>query len=210
MALIVDAISNSGAKTSVSSITVPHVCTGNNLVLVVCVGTGNVSQAVTGVTYDGVAFTKIDSCFTTSEVTRSEMWYLKNPSTGTHNIVVTLAGTATRAGVGAISFISSDQYNPINISSVVSSEAGTPSTSVTTTSVNTYLVDSLYHGDTGSSPNGSQTQICKFDISGQDSYGASYKALAAAGVGTMAWTNAGHYSHVVAAVQEGHGKGYII
>jgi hypothetical protein len=208
MALAVDAISNSGAKTSSSGYTWSHTCTGTNLVLIVCVTSGSTTpQVVTGITYNSVALTQAVTAAIANA--RSDIWYLKNPSTGANTISVTLAGTATRTGGAAVSFTGADQSNPIHKSNSDAS-SGTPSVSVTTTVENTYLVASLYHGNETTATGGGQTSICLLTFGGNDAYGASYKALAAATSGTMSYTVSDDHSLTVVAVQEVQGSPKII
>ena len=116
MALASDAKSSSSA-TLVSTLTWSHTCTGADLILVVGVETLRYSatyplQAVTGITYNGVALTKIDSQ-EAGVYCRAELWYLMAPTTGAHNIIVTLAGVTGNIIGGATSWTGADQSMPL-------------------------------------------------------------------------------------------------
>lgn len=97
MAIAFDAWARSanGWVQNVSSQTISHIVTGSNPFLVVGAGLYNTSaRSVSGITYNGVALTKANSITSAIESANqdSELWYLDNPATGNHDIVVTLSG----------------------------------------------------------------------------------------------------------------------
>lgn len=85
-AIAFDASSNGNANPG-TSVTVSQTCTGSNLLLLVHVGTNDTTDKVTGVTYNSVAMTRLDSKAAATTGFMGFVYYLINPATGTHNIV---------------------------------------------------------------------------------------------------------------------------
>jgi hypothetical protein len=197
--LSVDATSNSGEGISVSSDTWSHTCSGSNRILVVGVNArglvSNTNTTVTGVTYNGVALTKIRHDSVDSGDTmrgRTELWYLIAPATGANNIVVTWTGTVDFECCGAISLTGA-----IQSSSAIDANNGqsantdtTPSTDVTVVAQGCYVIDSIYsRSETSFANNSDQTNIFNVLVnSAGDGTGMSYKIATATGATTMGWT----------------------
>ena len=89
--------------------TVTAAGTGRLLTVGVSIKT-TAGQIVTGITYAGVALTKLDDHDSPIPDVRAELWYLKSPSTGANNIVVTLSAGA-RFCAGGMSFTEVDQVD---------------------------------------------------------------------------------------------------
>ncbi len=129
MAILYDAFSTK-VDFSVGSYTWAHTCTGINLILVVQLAWSAQANGrwISTVTYNGVALTKLHG-LQNAERDRCEFWYLVNPATGTHNIIVTNGGGGDRAAevaLGATSYTGVNQDDPIR---------GFESITVTSTSV---------------------------------------------------------------------------
>jgi len=199
MALAHDANANSGAINGLATpftSTWSHTCTGSNLVLIVNTGAraavGNAANmVVSGVTYNGVALTKIrsdeldpDSCF------RSELWYLVAPATGAHNVVVTWTGALTYAGAASSSYTGAQQSSAVIDANAGSSDNSTTTitTSITTVAASCFLVDAVYSRSGTLTNNASQTLIAGITINADDNVGASYKPSVTAGSNSMDWT----------------------
>ena len=76
-----------------------HTCTGSTLILVVSSYNATGLDHTTGVTYNGVAMTKINSIAGTPAIISAvSMWYLVNPATGANNVVVTSSASDNQAG----------------------------------------------------------------------------------------------------------------
>ena len=88
-----------------SPLTFSHTCTGSDLVLFVT-SVSNTSETTTGVTYNGVAMTKVGEVTDTNGPTQY-LWVLFSPSTGANDVVVTNSG-GVMAG-GAASYTGVDQ-----------------------------------------------------------------------------------------------------
>lgn len=111
MAIALDA--TSGSSGSGTTLTFSHTCTGSNLILIV--GVMNYDPAaITGVTYNGVAMTKIFASDVVSPSYNSmNQFYLVNPATGSNNIVVTVPGATPIRATGA-SYTGVAQTSPID------------------------------------------------------------------------------------------------
>lgn len=96
---------------------------------------------VTGITYNGVALTKaIDESDSTFGTIYSSLWYLKAPSTGTHNLVVSYSGTPSiDSGGGIVSFTGVDQTTPISNAASSSGQGDPVSITVSSRPGNTIL-----------------------------------------------------------------------
>jgi uncharacterized repeat protein (TIGR01451 family) len=112
--------SGTAAGTGTTNFTFAHTTTTTaNRVMVVGVSlniTNNNAAAVTKVTYNGTNLTLIGAHNDTTNSRRIEMWYLLAPSTGNHNVVVTV-NVPTRVNIGVVAsattFIGVDQTVPL-------------------------------------------------------------------------------------------------
>jgi len=197
MSIVVDAISSSGKFDNVASKTWAHtVGTGVGRILLVLVShrdyDNNESIDVTSVTYAGTNLTKsID--VKGANGSSSDIWYLKNPSTGANNVVVNFSPNSDYGACGAVSFLGSG-----GVFATASNNSNTTNISVSLqTPTGGFVVDCV-HGESGSglTMNGSQTQIFK-TLDDQPDYNAgSYKS----GIGdvSMDWTVAEEYWTIAA------------
>lgn len=158
MAVAFDAQS-SGSVNPATTLTVAHTCSGSNRVLLVGLSTNNTTDIVTGVTYAGVAMTKLRTQVVQG-LYYSYLFYLQNPTSGTNNIVATASSSSLMGAISA-SFTGAAQ-----VSSPDSSASGTTTGAGTTISATTTVVaaDSMLFGhcrassglgaDTGTTSNG--------------------------------------------------------
>src|SRR3990167_2897336 len=133
MALARDASSgsNDGSGTA-TSLTYAHTCTGTNLVLIVGAFLDNdTSDTITGITYNGVALTKINGVSGSSDQGYSTLWYLIAPATGANNIVVSWTG-ANNISSCAISYTGAHQTSPIDSNNTGTNGGGSTLTLATT------------------------------------------------------------------------------
>ena len=158
--------------------------TGPNVVLVVGVSMNISSRnttTVSGVTYNGVALTRAGAHNDSSNVRRTEIWYLMNPSSGVHNVIVTetIAGGGTVIGTvaGATTFTGADPTNPIRTyASNDSNGAASASAFVNVASApNDYVLDvlAISSGTTATITSPAQTQQWALTTGGgtRDVYG---------------------------------------
>ena len=131
------------ARGAASSYTWAHTCSGSNRYLVVCVSMNGTDSTVTGATYNGVALTQLVR-LTRSSIEVLEYWYLINPPTGTHNIVVTKGGTVPgRPTVcGSRSYTGVNQTTPHGSTSSANGTTATPTLTIATAS-DDLVVDAL-------------------------------------------------------------------
>ncbi len=120
----VDATTSSNAEftgNATRNLTFAHTTTaaGTNLIMLVGVSI-NITNAptakVTGVTYRGAALTLVGAHNDAGNTRRVEMWYMLAPSTGNHNVVVSVnIPAAQTVGVvaGATTFTGADQTVPL-------------------------------------------------------------------------------------------------
>lgn len=86
-----DATSSGENGGTTTSLTVSHTCTGSNLLLIVSISVnGTSTDIVTGVTYNTVAMTRINSAPVAG--LREYFYSLVAPATGAHNIVGSISG----------------------------------------------------------------------------------------------------------------------
>jgi hypothetical protein len=142
MALALDTSTDGGSATTTSH-SFSHTCTGPNRILIVAYGTDTADNTdyVTGITYNGVAMTAIDS-FRSPGLGGHEMFYLINPASGANNVVITLsqAKLVYAASASYINALDSGQPNTSNGNAVDPNT--TLAVSVTTTVPNCWLVSS--------------------------------------------------------------------
>lgn len=145
-----------------------HTCTGTDLVLLVGVQTRSTTiYAVTGITYNGVALTKIDHQDGANNV-RSELWYLIAPATGANTVEVTFENTPTRASAGAISLTGADQTAPIEASNKATGDTSNPTAAVVTVTDNAWAVASVMNRDASALTAGAGTE--RYDVSAGTSH----------------------------------------
>src|SRR3989344_1612237 len=122
--IAVDSVSSGTCASScagIAAVSFSHtIGSGTNMILLVGVEqSSNTSDGtppvVSSVTYNGVNLTQITSRnFSAAPATREDLWYLTNPSSGLHNIVVTTASGISKTLIAAgISFSGVDQSSPI-------------------------------------------------------------------------------------------------
>lgn len=147
MAAAFDAVSKSNGG-AVASLTWSHTVSsaGSPFLVVGVEVVDTLSRTVSSVTYNGVGMTQLYALRTANDASSSRRygsWYLPNPATGAHNVVVTLSG-AVDNDIGAIagSYTSFNQtgIDSNNESHLASGTATSYTLSTTTASPNTWLI----------------------------------------------------------------------
>ncbi len=189
-----DASSSSTVSGASSSTHAHTVSTGVNRVLIVGVESQDASitdGTVTGITYAGVAMTKIDAIQIASDgqYQRSELWYLTAPATGSNNIVVSFTGTVSSGIVGGLSYTNASQ-SPLTITAKDAQASTTPSVSVTTLVNNSLVVDIISHGNGSNITQSVNTGTERLDIdqSVETGLGMSDIEKVTAGSQARTWT----------------------
>lgn len=131
MAIAFD-FSTQGSVSAATSLTYSHTCTGSNRILFVHVRGDNVSDLVTGATYNGVAMTLINKIFVATNRWQY-LFYIIAPATSANNIVVNASSACDMLAESA-SYIGASQSSQPDASTTNSVIAGntTMTTSVTT------------------------------------------------------------------------------
>lgn len=134
--------------TGSSAFTFSHVvpANGTNVVLFVqAFGTTTIgSEPASSITFNGVSLTLLKSSFVTNGALthQSDLYYLKNPTAATANVIITYPGTVAQRGGNAINYSGVDQtivFGATGSASIIASPANV-TTSVTTTYANSLLL----------------------------------------------------------------------
>lgn len=196
-----------GGSTPSATLTIPSVpvATGaGDRLIVVCVhlegNVGGNGETVLSVTKNGVGFTKLDH-MVAARWSRTEIWYLKNPAAGTHDIIVTKSAGVEHRGAGAYVFDGVDQTTTFR--TVAKSGGSTTSVTNTVPSVvsGDYLLDALTVDTAGHAvaPGANQTERWDFSPTGSDCV-SSTQAGADGGVMSHTWTTSGDFTHMAIAL----------
>lgn len=172
---------------------------GANRLLVVQVGL-RAFQTVTGITYGGVALTKLGAVqYAAGNFARAEIWYLVAPAVGTANVVVSISG-AEVVEAAALNFVNVNQTTPLS-AMVSASGLGGSSASVDVASVDGDLVvDVLVKEGSTLSPGAGQTSRWALSADGNWKGGGSTEDAGATATTTMSWSLTGANAWVLAGV----------
>ena len=194
----VDSVS-SFAGNGVGPFTWAHTCSGTDRLLRVTVSHFDSSDAVTGVTYNGVALTAVPSGATTNGQCWITAYYLIAPDTGTHDIVVTVAGNVFDFGAGAISYNDVHQTVPLGTAVTATGTGTTPTVDVS--SATDELVDDglvIIHSGTLSVGAGQTQRWNAIATFGFIKYAGSTEVGAAST--TMSWSNSSSQTWAMVAI----------
>lgn len=143
--LTFDAASSSNGTGT--SLTFSHTVTAGGADRALFVGVGvmdsnDANRPVTGITYNGVAMTKVDDEDTGSGTSeRAELWRLVNPATGANNVVISTTGSVSRIMGGAASFTNVDQTTPIDAFAAANGGSSPATASVTAVTEGAAVLD---------------------------------------------------------------------
>lgn len=143
MALSVDSEMASGVAGSASNSTSLTYSFTNTAGTLLVVGVAQSDRTISGVTYNGVAMTQSLSVLSTNGKARSSIYYLLNPATGAHNVVVSLGGGASIVS-GAISFTGNHASLPIKTTGQSTGTSGSATTSIASISAGNIIVDCTF------------------------------------------------------------------
>lgn len=200
MALARDTTSTS--STTGTSLTWSHTCTGSNLILFVGGRTyADSSDAITGITYNGVSMTRI--AFLNSSGPAIYLYYLINPATGANNITVTNGLSSRLLNFGAVSYTGAKQSSQPDNSNTNTTTGTSLSTSVTTVADNCWLVAIAVDNNGTSQTAGANTTIIQaFSGTDQDMLLDSNAAKTPAGSYSLAfsWTGSQPAAMIIASI----------
>lgn len=200
MALAIDVSSNSDWKTNGAGFSWSHTCSGADRVLIVAICYERDSGDASGVTYGGTAMTLLRTDGPT-RLMKTQLWYLANPATGANTVSVSAGSNSFHKVIGgAVSFTGADTGSPIDAHNGATGDSTAPSTSVTTVTNDTIVVDAVVHGDADAlTPGAGQTLQWRV-YSSFVGAGQSTEPKAAAGAVTMNWSNTYAYGWAISAV----------
>lgn len=195
-AITYDADTQSADAVNASSLTFNHTtAAGDNRILFVaiqCDDNDIGSYSASSVTYNGVALT-LAQISAEYGVNTTEVWYLVNPATGTNEVSISDAQSflCDRLRATAITYQGVDQSTPIDVSvENGNATASDPSTNITTTVANTWILDSTVNGTgfAGTVTVGAnQTERWQNTVNSADHYGSD-EIAASIGTYTMSWS----------------------
>jgi len=174
---------------------------GADRVLVVGVAVEDASTAdanITAVTFRGVALTAVPNSKRSgggTGIIQTQLFYLLHAgvgAAGAGTVNVTMQGAVDGITAGAVSLTGVSQTAPQSVATNVdTSGADSISTSISTATANSWVVDVVGSGNSGSFTAASG-QVERWDIAASGMTGAtSTKALTAAGNTTLGWTHNG-------------------
>ncbi len=194
---------DSFAENELTSLSWSHtVASGaNRILLVFFYYWRNGGQTISGITYNSVALTKLDSQLNGDAQQRIlEIWYLLNPDTGTHTIAATGTGSAASKQGGALSLLGVLQSAPTSFKT--SGDSNNCSVNVTGATGDLF-VDGWGKSGTNASttPGTGQTKFIGFSQSSNQTLDCSYKDGTTST--TMSWTasNANDWAQIAVRVQ---------
>jgi hypothetical protein len=200
---VVDNASSCGINDGSTTVTCSYTVNSNtNGMLTVCVYLDSITPTVSGITFNGVSLTQVDSVTQGSRV--ASLWRLTSTAgevAGTHNIVITTPVPQNKFYSGATSFTNVNQTTPVG-TPAHAFQTSNASPSVTVTSVTGALVvDCLGQsgGGTVATPAGGQTGQWSAYDGGLGGSGQQSTKAGAASV-TMSWTNGGAVDWAITAV----------
>lgn len=185
---IFDAASTGSAENT--NVSWSHTAAGSDRVLLVYIyywNGGNTGSRISGVTFNGVALTFLDTQRDAGAQQRTmDVWYLLNPDTGTHTIAVSGMGFGSKCGVG-ISLSDAAQSAP----TAFKANGNSTTASVTLTgTVNDLFIDAAGESNNGTdstmTAGGSQTDRAQVTETGNQRM-ASSTAQGSASL-AMIWT----------------------
>lgn len=117
---------------NVSSWSWNHTINNSGEVLIVGVSYDSTTRFVSFITFAGQNLSYINKA--SGSRAGAEMWYLKNPPTGTNTISVTFSSSIGELAAGAVSYTGVDLTSPLGISQTATGNSTTPTVNVTSAS----------------------------------------------------------------------------
>lgn len=204
-AIAIDTVTDSDTKENTDPWTWSHTSTGSNLTAVIGFhwwDNGGV-VSISGVSYNSVGMTLVDTQKANGYVYNSSIYYLTSPATGANNASVDF-NSGSYGIAGMVTLSGTDTASPIDVSGKSQNSSTTISTSVTTNYANSYLIDHVSVPDSSAAPSPDGGQTSNWTSATRPS-GGSRKATTAAGSYSMGWTAnlSGRNGHVVVAIKQG-------
>jgi len=195
MAIAFDTVSTASNSADPTSLTWSHTtAVGDDRILIVGTSTesdtgGHTAQTVSGITYAGVALTKIRSDYITDNGT--ELWYLVAPATGANNIVVTMTAVVDGLYGAGLTFTGVDQSNPIDNHTGTTTSGLSISQAITTNVADAMIVNIAqdYNSAATMTADGDQTQRFNAATTGDFTTAGGTRLVTTATSYTTTWTS---------------------
>jgi hypothetical protein len=196
-----------GGSSTVVTLTIPNVPVAigaGDRLIVVCVhlegNAAGTEPIISTVTKNGVGFTKLDH-MVAARWSRTEIWYLKNPDAGTHNIIVTKSVAIGGHGAGAYVFDGVDQTTTFRTVAKSGGSAALVTNTVPSVVSGDYVLDALTIDSPNHNvqPGANQTESWDFSMSGCNAV-SDTQAGADGGVMSHTWTTSGDFTHMAIAL----------
>lgn len=145
MAIALDVASgDSFSSTTEETIPITVASNSNRRLLVAVAINGDFNTHLSGITYNGTAMTQLVELSSGVNDNGVELWDLVAPDTGTHNLVVTVDGTADFLDVGWVSLYNTDQNTIDATNSGIETSSQDADATVTSTVDNCWAVSIGY------------------------------------------------------------------
>lgn len=189
MALSIDNTS-SGRSTS-GGVTISHTTgTLSSGVMYVLTGVQDSNHSnfpITGITYNGVALTKIRSDEAVGNI-RTEIWRLKNPDSGTHNVIVSTTGALGETAAVVATLEGADLTDTEEDNQGTSGNSSSPSIGVTAGNDGSIILTMCTAEATFSSNGTDQVTIATLTDQSYENSRGSYEEKASAGADTQSFS----------------------
>ncbi len=186
MPIAFDATISGPAGAAPATQTYSHTCTGTNLILYVTVFTVASVDSVSGITYGGVAMTRVDTIFDAS-FGGEYLYRLVNPASGANNIIVTYTGTPVFATSTAASYTGAKQSGGVFVSTKGNGLNNTLSVSLTPNSANNWIA--MGDSNSGSAPYGGGGSAAVRLVNVNNSASVMYDTNGTVGTGSITMTS---------------------
>jgi hypothetical protein len=180
MAITADTTST-GVVVGNTVLTWSHTCSGSDRVLVVTMNDAT-GLTVSSITYNTVALSLGKS--QVNGTNSANIYYLKNPASGAHDIVITVGASGTFRGRAA-SFNGVEQTAPLGATNGESGTAQNKDITITTTQAGSVLIDAIGANGGTDTPAAGQTL---FQTTGGGNTRSAYEIVAGITEYTQSWT----------------------
>ncbi|MGV6858953.1 MAG: DUF4347 domain-containing protein, partial [bacterium] len=198
LAVSVDATTTTTDDTGATSITVSHTTSGSDRLMVVGLSMHKDRGPVSSVTYNGTALTLVGTGQNGGDEARIELWALTAPDTGTHDVVVNLAGGGHGAVVGVTTFTGVDQATPYGSFFSATGNSSSISLGGISSAADEQIFSVVdHHNGTSLTPDSGQTE--SWDLAINEANGGGYLASGASSV-TLDWTPSNSEKWAVGAI----------
>ena len=196
--------SSSVATDGVASVNLAHTTSGSNRLMLVSVATDPHGDRASAVTYNGTSLSLVGVEESAGSHSRVEIWSLVAPSTGLHNVVVTMTGTGYNGlAVGVTTYTGVNQAAPLLDFNSASGRSTAAAVTVASAQ-NDFVFAAVHsHRGTGVVPGAGQTEY--WDVFIAQSNGGASGQPGASSV-TSSWTvDNGDWSAAAVSIQaDGH------